>query len=534
MHDGDSLPVRAFQVTSASIEGLAKCAQQPLPRERLFEKIAALSPDLIYVCDLLGRQTAYINPAVTRVLGYTPEEIEAMGEGVAGMLHPEHLLPAFEHHANFVRLPEGSVAEIDVRMRHANGSYRWLRCRETVFARDAKGRPTHVLGIAEDVTDQKAQAAELRDANRRKDQFIATLAHELRNPLAPMRTGLDVLQRLPADAAERAGIVAIIDRQVTQMTRLVEDLMEVSRITRGMIELRKECIDLGAVVRHCADAAATAVAAGEQTLVLELPADPLMVVADPVRLSQVITNLLSNACKFTDQSGRITLSAWHDGGTVVLQVRDDGFGIPRDMLARVFEPFMQVDRSYGSALGGLGIGLTLVKQLVEAHGGTVAAESDGDGKGAVFTVRLPQAEGVVQKADARQDPAKVTRGTALRVLVVDDNEDAVISQSLVMRLDGNDVRTACDADEAERIAEEFRPHVVLLDIGMPRRSGHDVARHIRAQPWGKRMLLVALTGWGQEQDRLRSKASGFDAHLVKPVDHAELSRVLAAFSERGG
>jgi two-component system CheB/CheR fusion protein len=648
-------------MASVTLADTAKGAQQLLQGERLFEKIAATSPDLIYVCDLFGRYTAYINPAVKRVLGYTPGEIAAMGEGVAGMLHPQDLAPAFEHHAAFARLPEDSTAEIEVRMRHANGSYRWLRCRETVFQRDAKGRPTHILGLAEDITDQKAQAEDLRlkeeklrssealfrtlgeaspmvisltdsegriryvspawtelsgrpaedflrgdwrqaihsddlpvvaeawkrakaersgyecefraraadgsyrwmltrarpvgsggellwihcsldiddrknaeermrEADRRKDEFIATLAHELRNPLAPMRTSLDVLQQLPADAAERPNMMAIIDRQVTHMTRLVEDLLEVSRITRGMIELRKEFIDLGAVVRHCAEAAAPMVAAGEQTLALDLPDEPLPVAADPVRLSQVITNLLSNACKYTDQRGRIMVCARREDGAAVLQVRDDGLGIPEDMLARVFEPFTQIDRSFGRARGGLGIGLTLVKQLVEMHGGSVTAESGGEGQGALFTVRLPVADGAEQQVDDQRAERDAPRTDAsLRVLVVDDNEDAVISESLIMRLDGNDVRTAHDGDEAERVAEAFRPHVVLLDIGMPGRNGYEVAKRMRAEPWSKGMLLVAVTGWGQEQDRQRSKEAGFDAHLVKPVDHAELSRLLASF-----
>ena len=516
-------------MTPAWLADTAQHAIDPLRTERLFEKIAATSPDLIYVCDLFGRTTAYINPAVKRVLGYTPEEIAAMGEGVAGMLHPEHLDPAFKHHANFVHLPEKSIAEIEVRMRHANGSYRWLRCRETVFARDSHGRPTHILGLAEDITEQKAQAEALREADRRKDEFIATLAHELRNPLAPMRTSLDVLQRLPANAAERPGMMAIIDRQVTHMTRLVEDLLEVSRITRGIIELRKERIDLAAIVRHCAEAAAPAIAAVEQTLVLDLPNDPLLVAADPVRLSQVITNLLSNACKYTDERGRIAVRARCDGHDAVLEVHDDGLGIPPDMLTRVFEPFMQVHRSFGRARGGLGIGLTLVKQLVEMHDGTVSAESAGEGQGALFTVRLPIAEGDLQQTNVQQIEANASRDAPLRVLVVDDNEDAVISQSVIMRLDGNEVRTAHNGYEAERVAETFRPHVVLLDIGMPGRSGYEVAERIRAKPWNKNMLLVALTGWGQEQDRQRSKEAGFDAHLVKPVDHAELSRLLTAF-----
>ncbi len=523
-------PVFPNPVTSVSLADVAHFAQQGLQSERLFEKIAATSPDLIYVCDLFGRYTAYINPAVKRVLGYTPEEIAAMGEGVAGMLHPEHLDAAFRHHAAFAQLPEDGIAEIEVRMRHSDGSYRWLRCRETVFARDAKGRPTHILGLAEDVTDQKAQAEALREADRRKDEFIATLAHELRNPLAPMRTSLDVLQRLPADAVERPNMLAIIDRQVAHMTRLVEDLLEVSRITRGMIDLRKEFIDLAAVVRHCVEAAAPTIAAGEHTMALELPDDPVPVAADPVRLSQVITNLLSNACRYTEQHGRITVSARREDRVAVLQVIDDGIGIPQNMLARVFEPFTQVDRSFGRARGGLGIGLTLVKQLVEMHGGTVAAESAGEGQGAQFTVRLPITEPDGQQPSDRRDEANVSQASAaLRVLVVDDNEDAVISQSLIMRLDGNDVRIAHGGDEAERIAGAFRPHVVLLDIGMPGRSGYEVAKRIRAELWGKGMLLVALTGWGQEQDRQRSKEAGFDAHLVKPVDHAELSRLLASF-----
>jgi PAS domain S-box-containing protein len=381
-------------VTSLLLADLAQRAQPLLQSERLFERIAANSPALIYVCDLVGRYTAYINPAVKRILGYTPEEIVALGEGQAGMLHPADLERAFAHHAAFAKLPDHSVAEIEVRMRHADGSYRWLRCRETVFERDELGRPTHILGLAEDITELKARDSELREADQRKDEFIATLAHELRNPLAPMRTSLDVLQRLPVDAAERASMMSIIDRQVTHMTRLVDDLLEVSRVTRGMIALRKESIDLVVAVRQCVEAAAPTAAAGEQTVTLDLPDGPLPISADPVRLTQVITNLLSNACKFTRQRGRITVSARSEGRVAILQVRDDGVGIPQNMLVRVFEPFTQVDRSFGRARGGLGIGLTLVKQLVEMHGGSVEADSAGEGQGALFTVRLPIAEAI--------------------------------------------------------------------------------------------------------------------------------------------
>ena len=370
----------------------------------------------------------------------------------------------------------------------------------------------------------------LREADRRKDEFLATLAHELRNPLAPISNALQIMRLAGASGAAAEQVRTMMERQLTQMVRLVDDLLDVSRITRGKIELRKERVELAAVVQSAVETCRPLIEAAGHELTLTLPPEPISLDADLIRLAQVFSNLLNNAAKYTEQGGHIWLTAERHGGEVMVKVRDTGLGIPTDMLPRTFDMFTQVDRALERSQGGLGIGLTLVKRLVEMHGGSVEARSDGPGKGSEFIVRLPVA--VASASHQPRPPKGAGEKTAppakRRILVVDDNKDSADSLSMMLSITGMEVRTAYDGLEAVEAATAFNPDVVLLDIGMPKLNGYEAARRIREQPRGKDMLLVAVTGWGQEEDRRRSQEAGFNFHMLKPVDPAALQHMVAA------
>jgi signal transduction histidine kinase len=374
----------------------------------------------------------------------------------------------------------------------------------------------------------RRQAADaLREADRRKDEFLAMLAHELRGPLAPLSNMLEVMKRAGGKQELIQQACGTMERQLGQLVRFVDDLLDVSRITRNKLVLRKERAELASVIQQAIETSRPLAQASRHEVGLTLPAQPIYLDADPVRLAQVFTNLLNNACKYTEPGGRIRLSAEPAGGDVVVRVSDTGLGIPPEQLASIFEMFTQVDRSLERAQGGLGIGLTLVKRLVELHGGTVQAFSEGPGRGSEFVVRLPvllaQPTDDRPAAAARREPAG-----ARRVLVVDDNPDSLESLAMLLSISGNETRTAHDGLEALAEAEGFRPELVLLDIGLPKLNGFDAARRIREQPWGKEMVLVALTGWGQDAHRRKAKESGFDLHMVKPVALESLKELLAS------
>ena len=393
--------------------------------------------------------------------------------------------------------------------------------------RDSSGKIVGASKVARDITERKQAELALRDVDRRKDEFLAILAHELRNPLAPIRNSLHILRLTSQNdpVAERVG--DMMDRQVNQMVRLVDDLLEVSRITSGKIALRKERVDLAAIVHDSVETSRPLIEAVEHRLALAFPPDPLIVDGDPVRLAQVFANLLNNSAKYTDAGGEIRITARRDNGWAVVSVRDSGAGIPREMLPSVFELFTQIDRHADRSQGGLGIGLTLVKSLVEMHGGTVHASSAGLGKGSEFVVRLPLVSDR-HAVDVSQAPA--ISGSLLnprRVLVVDDNHDAAESMGILLKLLGADVHVAYSGAEALDALPTYRPDVVILDIGMPGMDGHEVARRIRRQPEFQKVTLIALTGWGQDKDRRQSQTAGFDYHLIKPADMDALQAVLA-------
>lgn len=384
-----------------------------------------------------------------------------------------------------------------------------------------------VAVLFKDVTARKRAEEALREADRRKDEFLATLAHELRNPLAPVRTGLQVIRRSAADPAVVEKTAAMMERQLGHMVVLIDDLLDVSRITRGKLTLRREPVDLAAVVGLAVEAAAPLIEQAGHALSVALPDHPLTLDGDPNRLAQVVGNLLTNSAKYTPPGGRITLSAAVVGADVVVAVTDTGIGIPPAALGRVFDLFSQVDRTLEKTTGGLGIGLALVKGLVEMHGGTVAAHSDGEGKGSTFTVRLPVAVGRPTAAEPANGVPPPPTPARRKVLVVDDNVDAAESLAMLLEMTGHEVRTAFDGAQAVTAAEAFRPDLILMDVGMPKLSGLDATRRIRERPWGQAVHIVALTGWGQEADRERTAAAGCDAHLVKPVAPAAVAELLA-------
>jgi signal transduction histidine kinase/DNA-binding response OmpR family regulator len=369
---------------------------------------------------------------------------------------------------------------------------------------------------------------QLREADQRKDEFLATLAHELRNPLAPIRNGLQIMKLSPAGSAI-APVREIMERQMEQLVRLVDDLLDLSRITRGKIELRREPLDLAAVIDEALEVSRPLVEAARHELTVTLPPEPLRVEGDLTRLAQVVSNLVNNAAKYTPEGGHIAVGVIREGDTAVLQVSDDGIGIPADMLSRVWEIFAQVDHHLERAQGGLGIGLSLVKRLVEMHGGRVEAKSAGPGRGSCFSVRLPLAPKQAKPHERNgHSNGEQTDGKPgqLRILVVDDNVDGARSLAMLLRLGGNEVRVAHDGPSALEAAAEFRPSAVLLDIGLPGMNGYEVARRMRGMPQLKRTVLIAQTGWGQDSDRRRSQEAGFNAHLVKPVDLGELQSLL--------
>ncbi len=392
--------------------------------------------------------------------------------------------------------------------------------------RDGAGAPVGAVLVFRDVTARRLAEAARREAERRKDDFIALLAHELRNPLAPLRNGLQVMRLAGGDAHVVAQTRAMMDRQLGHMVRLIDDLLDISRISRNKMELRRARVLLSDVVASAVEAARPLIEAAGHQLTVTLPPDPVFLDADLTRLAQVFNNLLTNSARYTERGGRIWLAAEARPGAVVVTVRDTGIGIPTDALPRIFDMFAQVDRSSERAAGGLGIGLALVKGLVEMHGGTVTAASEGQGRGSTFTVRLPALEGLPEPAVAAPDAEPAVRGPQRRMLVVDDNRDSAASMAQMLRLLGNEVATAHDGLEAVETAAAFRPEIILMDVGMPRLSGLDATRRIRETAWGKDVRVIALTGWGQDGDRERSREAGCDGHLVKPVSLPDLAKLL--------
>ncbi len=484
-----------------------------------FRVLAEASPALIYQFDD-GGQLVYANRRCQDILGM---QAGTLPEKVWGaLLHPdegpryiERVLLAIATRAPFQQR---------VRARAADGRWHWFESHCAPLFGQGGAYRGHV-GISIDVTEAVEAEDALRDADRRKDEFLATLAHELRNPLAPISNAVHLLRR-PDGRRSADRMVEMVGRQVRQIVRLVDDLMDVSRITQGKLELRREPLSLAEILSMAVETSMPAIEAGRHELAVSLPEETLMLEADKVRLTQVFGNMLNNAAKYTDRGGRIWVGAWREGAQVVVSVRDTGIGIPPEQLPYVFEMFAQAHRDSARGQAGLGIGLTMVKSLIELHGGSVEARSDGPGRGSEFIVSLPLAR-VQQQEEQHGGGGGEALLAGRRVLVVDDNGDAAESLALLLHAVGAEVRTAHDGLAGLAQAAEFLPQAVLLDLGMPGMDGFEVARRLRGDARQAGLVIVALTGWGQEDDRRRTQAAGFDHHLTKPVDVDALLGILA-------
>jgi len=499
--------------------------------EERFRMLADNMSQFAFTADADGRISWYNQ----RWYDYTGTTLQQMrGWGWTSVLHPEHVDRVV---AGLLRSQTtGEVWEDTFPLRGKDGEYRWYLSR-AVQIRDEQGKLARWFGTNTDVTDQRESAeklrvlaAELSEADRRKNEFLAMLAHEFRNPLAPIRNAVQIVRRADDDGERSRQASAIIERQIVHLVRLVDDLLDVSRVSRGTLDLRPERVEVAAIVRQAVETLTPAIEAARHRLTVTLPPAPVLLHADPVRLAQVLGNLLNNACKYSDPGASIALTVAVERGEVVVAVADTGIGIAAEMLPRIFDMFSQVDRSLERSQGGLGIGLTLVKRIVELHAGSVVVASAGIGQGSEFVVRLPVLVDGEDRAatEAPAAPAAPVSSAPLRILVVDDNRDAAESLAMLLDVVGNVTALAFDGEAAVAVAAEFRPDVLLLDIGLPGLNGYEVALAIRAQPWGGTIKLIALTGWGQDEDRHKSSAAGFDAHLVKPVDFDALQRLLAS------
>ncbi len=495
--------------------------------QRYSSLVAQLTDYAIFTLDLEGRASSW-NEGVLRVLGF--ESGEFVGRDVTpAIFTPEDFAAGVPQRELETAARDGTSSN-DRWMRRKDGT-RFFAAGVTVARRDAAGALVGYAKIMRDQTTRKEMenrlrqtASDLAEAMEKQSRFLAVLSHELRNPMAALRNAVEVL-RLRARDGPPDSMVDLVSRQVTHMGHLIDDLLDAARIRSGRIQLRRERMDLVAAVREAMEVAKAQCAPLLPGLTMEASEEALWIDADPTRIVQIVGNLVHNACKFTPAGGRVTVRVRRGAGMAEVAVADTGIGIAADHLKTVFEMFEQVDGVGVRTHGGLGIGLTVVKSLVEMHGGTIEARSDGPGRGAEFVVRLPLAPARVEPVDNRA-AAPAARVDSLRVLVLDDNVDAAETLTLVLQLHGHMATTVHDGESAVEAFRRERPEVALLDIGLPGISGYEVARRIRALPGGAEAVLVAVTGWGQEEDRRRTREAGFDAHLTKPVDYDNLAALL--------
>ena len=537
-----SLTISPLKDASGNVVGASKIARD-VTRQRqaeadrqMFTILLENSADFVGICDLQG-VPFYVNRAGLAMVGLESVE-EARHKNLRDFFFPEDQAKVVEEFVPAVL--ERGHGEMEVRFRNfKTGQGRWMVYKVLKLS-DAAGRTMAIGTVSHDVTGRKMLedslrkvAADLSEANRRKNEFLATLSHELRNPLAPLTHMLEVLKRGGEQPELRERAVETMKRQLGQLVRLVDDLLDLNRITHNRIELRKGPVDLSTVIRQAAEAWRPLAASAGQDLQVTLPEEPLLLKADPARLAQVFGNLMHNACKYTSPGGRIEVRAERRGEEAWVTVEDTGVGIEADQLGSIFDMFAQVGGAARRSQGGLGIGLTLVKRLVEMHGGTVEAQSEGAGQGSTFLVRLPLGSEVSPIPDAPLE-ARSVPATNRRVLVVDDNEDAAGVLTMLLKMSGNEVHTAYDGAVALEAVDRLHPDVVLLDIGLPSLNGYEVCRRIRQRPWGRNTVLIALTGWGQAEDRRLSQEAGFDGHLVKPVDFMALQVLMDSLAASKG
>ncbi len=497
-----------------------------------FQAVIEKSWDAIALLEAEGK-VGYVSPSTTRILGYVPDQI--VGRNLFDFVHPEDRASI---HDQFVQLQArpGSTFTATFRSHHHDGTWRWI---ETIFTNLLQEPGIEaVVANYHDVTEYKhmeevlrERAERLAEADRRKDEFLAMLAHELRNPLAPVLNALRVLRLACGDRQIIEQAQNMMERQIRHMAGLVENLLDMSRITRNMIELHRERLDLAALVRNTAEDYRDTLVRGGLSLMVLVPPRPVWVSGDPTRLTQVLTSLLSNSAKFTDPGGEVhvALSVLADRRQAVLSVRDTGIGIDQDMMPQLFDVFAQADRSLDRTRGGLGLGLALVKGLVQLHGGEVEAHSDGPGQGSEFLVRLPLLGEPALRGESRGQTAPAAEQR--RILVVEDNRDAADSLRMLLELLGHEVAVAYSGPEGVQSAREWRPDIVLCDIGLPGMDGFGVAEELRRNPQTAKTRLIAITGYGREEDRRHSHEVGFDYHLIKPVDPEDLLKVLISFQD---
>jgi two-component system, chemotaxis family, CheB/CheR fusion protein len=477
------------------------------------------------------------NPGAERIYGYTAQE--AIGQSLAMLIPPE----SRNELADIVaRLERGETVHTYESVRVRKDGSRFDASISIAAIRDEQDRIVGAVGIARDVSDRKrlerelqSRLAELGEIDRRKDEFLAMLAHELRNPLAPLQSSLEILAMGVADSNMLEWAREVMERQVGHLVRLVDGLLDVSRMMQGRIELHKQPVELDGIVARAVEMAQPLIDSRGHKLTVNVAPGPIWVEADGVRVVQVITNLLNNAAKYSLTPGPIWLTARREGTDAVVRVRDEGMGIPADMLSRIFELFVQSNRTMARSEGGLGVGLTLVRRIIELHGGTVRASSAGSGKGSEFEVRLPvmvRKETPKVVAGPEEPPAAARPMDRHRVLVVEDNVYAAKSFATLLRLDGHDVQISHDGPMALQMAESFQPEVILLDIGLPGIDGYEVARRLRERDEFRATRIIAMTGYGQPEDRRRSKEAGIDDHLVKPVKIDVIRSLLAEDTSR--
>lgn len=504
---------------------LEKKIADQLAAARFLAAIIESSSDAIVSKSLDGIIQSW-NRGAESVFGYTAEQ--AVGKPIT-LIIPEDMRDEERMILNRIRAGECVDHYETTRVRNDG---RRIQVSLTVSPiKDDEGRIIGASKIARDITERKlveervfGLMAELKEADKRKDEFLATLAHELRNPLAPIRNAVQILMQ--KGSADLNRIREVIDRQVKHMARLLEDLLDVSRISHDKLVLRKEQIELSETIRIAVETSQPLIERGQHTLDVSLPTTPVYLDADPVRLAQVFSNLLNNAAKYTEPGGKIQISAECQDDEVVVSVKDNGLGLAPETRSRIFTMFSQADRALERSQGGLGIGLALVRGLVELHGGKIEARSDGLGKGSEFIVRLPILRASRVAGSARHVESGHSGPRKRRFLIVDDLEDSADSLALLLREWGNEVSTAYNGEEAVALTARFRPDVILMDLGMPILNGYEACRRIRELPEGKEIVLIALTGWGRDEDRRQTEQAGFDFHLVKPVDPAALMALL--------
>ena len=493
----------------------------PLTRDQQLRAVFEYAGVGIAVTGLDGR-FADVNPRFCEILGYSAEELQA--RTFLDVTYPDEyeVTRAFMQDLSRGRIPGYKLEKRYVR---ADGSAVWCDVSVTALRRK-DGTVTQFIGVIEDISERKAQAEALREMDRRKDEFLAILSHELRNPLAPIRQAA-VIAALPNTSDEqRRWATEVIRRQVQTMALLLDDLLDVSRITRGTLQLRATQANLSEVIKAAIETAQPLIAAREHRFEVEVPPEPVVFQADPLRLAQVLSNLLTNAAKYTNSGGSIRLTAEADERQIVMRVEDDGIGIAPAALPRIFTMFSQAPEAQEHAEGGLGIGLALAKGLVELHGGTIEVHSAGPNRGSTFIVTLPHQP--VGRAVVREAAPPAPGATRRRVLVADDNRDAADSLAMLLRMDGHDVQVVYDGAQAMQAIRESPPEVALIDIGMPEMNGYEVARAVRQMLPKERVTLIAVTGWGQKHDVTRALDAGFDSHFTKPIDPLSVSALLSA------